>query len=101
MTFTITGKAAERLRRIRWRKKAEGHVRIITEKRGGSQWVFKMGFDTQREGDELIMSQGVAVVMDRQTARELDGMTVDYAQTGGKGVFTFSRNPPSDQESPT
>jgi iron-sulfur cluster assembly accessory protein len=92
VTFTLTEKAAERLRRIRWRKKAEGHVRIVAEKRGGAQWVFQMGFDTQREGDEKTESQGVSVVMDKQTAKALDGMTVDFEGTGGKGTFTFTRS---------
>ena len=93
MTFTITEKAADRVRRIRWRKKAEGFLRIIAEKRGGTQWVFQMGFDAQREGDEKSESQGVSVVMDKLTAKALDGMTVDYTQSGGKGTFVFTRTP--------
>lgn len=93
MTFTITEKAAERLRRIRWRKKAEGFVRIVAEKRGGSHWVFQMGFDSQREGDEKTESRGVTVLMDKRAAKALDGMTVDYTQIGGKGTFTFTGSP--------
>lgn len=91
MTFTLTEKAAERLRRIRWRKKAEGFVRIVAEKRGGAQWVFQMGFDAERDGDEKIESQGVVVVIDRQTAMALDGVTADYTQSGGRGTFVFTK----------
>lgn len=92
MTFTITEKAAERLRRIQWRKKAEGFVRITAEKRGGAKWLFQMGFDTQRDGDEKTESQGVTVVMDKQAAKALDGMIVDFEGTGGKGTFVFARS---------
>lgn len=91
MTLTLTQNAVERLQRIRWRQKADGFVRIKAEKRGGAQWVFQMGFDIEREGDEKTESQGVIVVMDKQTAKALDGMTVDFEGSGGKGTFTFKR----------
>jgi iron-sulfur cluster assembly accessory protein len=93
VTFTLTKKAADRLRRIRWRKKAEGLLRIIAENRGGAQWVLQMSFDAQQKGDEVTESQGVTVIMDRRTAKALDGMTVDYTRTGGKGTFVFGRSP--------
>lgn len=91
VTLTLTQKAAERLQRIRWRQKAEGCLRVKAEKHGGAQWVFQMGFDVEREGDEKTESQGVIVVMDKQTAKVLNGVTVDFEGTGGKGTFTFRR----------
>jgi iron-sulfur cluster assembly accessory protein len=90
--LTLTEKAAERLQKLRRLKQSKGFLRIMAEKRGGTRWVFQMGFDAQREGDEKTESRGVTVVMDRQTAKALDGVTMDYTQTGGRGTFVFLRD---------
>ncbi|MBF0292425.1 MAG: hypothetical protein HQK86_09745 [Nitrospinae bacterium] len=96
MTLTLTQKAAERLQRIRWRQKAQGFVRIKMEKSSGTQWIFQMGFDVEREGDEKTESQGVTLVMDRTTARALDGTTVDFEEIEGKGIFSFKKTSAPD-----
>ena len=89
--FTLTGKAAERLHEIRWLKQTKGFLRIALEKRGENRWVFQMGFDAERKGDYKTESQGVITLMDRRTAKALDGVTVDFTQTAGRGTFVFTR----------
>ena len=92
IVFTLTGKAAKRLRKVRWLKQPKGFLRIVLEKRGETRWVFQMGFDVEREGDCKIESRGVIAVMDRRTAKALDGVTVDFTEHGGRGTFTFTRS---------
>ncbi len=89
--FTLTEKAAERLHKIRWLKQDKGFLRIMAEKRGETRWVFQMGFGAEREGDYKTESRGVIVFMDRLTAKALDGVTVDFTETGGRGTFVFTR----------
>lgn len=89
--FTLTEKAAERFRKIRCLKQREGFLRIMAEKRGETRWIFQMGFGAEREGDYKVESRGVITLMDRRTAKALDGVTVDFTETGGRGTFVFTR----------
>lgn len=71
-------------------------MRIKAEKSSGVQWIFQMGFDVERKGDEKTESQGVTLVMDRTTAKALDGVTVDFEEKEGRGTFSFKRTAAPD-----
>lgn len=90
--LTLTEKAAERLHKVRWLKHGKGFLRITAEKRGQTRWVVQMGFGAEREGDYKTESRGVVTLMDQRTAKALDGVTVDFTETGGRGTFVFTRS---------
>jgi len=48
--------------------------------------------DVERHGDEVVTHEDqIVLVLDRETARELDGVTLKYKHTGEGGGFTLLR----------
>lgn len=54
-------------------------LRIFVESGGCAGMQYGMALDAPREDDEVCERDGVRVVIDPQSARFLDGSTVDYA----------------------
>ncbi len=65
-------------------------LRIALESGGcsGSQYVFS--FDTQKETDQVITSEGVSVLIDNETAEKLKGSVIDYVQDFASEGFSIN-----------
>ncbi|MDW8437008.1 MAG: iron-sulfur cluster assembly accessory protein [Chloroherpetonaceae bacterium] len=84
------GAAAEVKRIIAENKIPEGYkLRVGVTGGGCSGLSYALGFDQQKENDELFTSNGVEILLDKRHAIYLAGTTIDY-QDGlqGRG-FTF------------
>jgi Fe-S cluster assembly iron-binding protein IscA len=87
----LTQKAAERVRRIKRIKKAEGFLRIRAARQGENRWLFEMGFDGARVGDMKVETCGLTVIMDTTTWKVLERAVVDFEGSDAKGEFTFTQ----------
>jgi iron-sulfur cluster assembly protein len=90
--INLTAGAAAEVRRIMADNKIpEGYkLRVGVTGGGCSGLSYSLGFDQQKEGDEIFTTQGVEVLLDKRHAIYLSGTTVDYMDgLQGRG-FTFN-----------
>lgn len=90
---SLTAGAAAEVRRLIAAEDRRGQgLRLGVAGGGCSGLVYKVEFDTRRDGDLVIAQDGFDVYLDRKSAIYLRGVTVDHqAGLGGRG-FQF-RNP--------
>jgi iron-sulfur cluster assembly protein len=90
--ISLTAGAAAEVKRIMAENKIpEGYkLRVGVTGGGCSGLSYALGFDQQKENDELFTSNGVEILLDKRHAIYLAGTTIDY-QDGlqGRG-FTFN-----------
>jgi iron-sulfur cluster assembly accessory protein len=89
----LTPGAADEVRRLLVAEQRDGQgLRLGVAGGGCSGLVYKVEFDTRRDGDLVVPQDGFDVYLDRKSAIYLRGITVDHqAGLGGRG-FQF-RNP--------
>jgi iron-sulfur cluster assembly protein len=92
---TITENGAERAREILARNNKEhAAVRVFVKSGGCSGYSYGMAVDDRElEGDTLVESNGVRLVVDRMSAPFLQGAVVDYLETMLGGGFSVVSNP--------
>ncbi|MBK8166916.1 MAG: iron-sulfur cluster assembly accessory protein [bacterium] len=90
---SLTPGAAQEVRRLLVAEQRDGQgLRLGVAGGGCSGLVYKVEFDTRRDGDLVVPQDGFDVYLDRKSAIYLRGITVDHqAGLGGRG-FQF-RNP--------
>ncbi|MBM4129930.1 iron-sulfur cluster assembly accessory protein [bacterium] len=90
---SLTKGAATEVRRLIAAEGRQGQgLRLGVAGGGCSGLVYKVEFDTRRDGDLVIAQDGFEVYLDRKSAIYLRGITVDHQSgLGGRG-FQF-RNP--------
>lgn len=90
--ISLTAGAAAEVNRIMAENKIpEGYkLRVGVTGGGCSGLSYALGFDQPKEGDEVFLSNGVEILLDKRHAMYLSGTVVDY-QDGlqGRG-FTFN-----------
>lgn len=90
--ISLTARAAAEVNRIMAENKIpEGYkLRVGVTGGGCSGLSYALGFDQPKEGDEVFLSNGVEILLDKRHAMYLSGTVVDY-QDGlqGRG-FTFN-----------
>ncbi len=93
MMIQLTEKAAGQVRRLQVVHGVEGHfLRLFVESGGCSGMEYGMSFDGTKEGDHRIETQGVMVLVDRESMSHLKGSEVDFDDgLTGKGFEV--RNP--------
>ena len=65
-------------------------LRIAIRRQNDGGFHYQMGFDDQlEESDEQIQSQGVLVVLDKESAQRADRMTIDFVDIEGTMEFIF------------
>lgn len=67
-------------------------LRILLEAGGCSGYQYGFVYDNQKEGDHIISSDGVSVLIDSQSAQLLRGSTIDYKEDFGSEGFAI-QNP--------
>lgn len=94
----LTGRAAEQVRHIREDEDLEEdlHLRVAVEGGGCSGLSYKLGFDYESEEDEVIMSQGIKIIVDPKHMMYLKGISVDYPDGLDARGFTFD-NPNANE----
>ena len=91
--ITLTPRAAEQVRRMQSAQGAhERRLRIFIETGGCSGLQYGMSFDDPKEGDAAFESEGVAMLIDAESLRHLEGVSVDF-DDGLHGKGFEIRNP--------
>lgn len=67
-------------------------LRIFLEAGGCSGYQYGFMYDDKKEGDQVISSDGIAVVIDPQSAQLLKGSVIDYKEDFGSEGFAI-QNP--------
>lgn len=91
---TLTETAGEKLKTLMVEEQRQSQsLRLAITQGGCSGFSYRIGFDDgPREGDIVLESQGIQVVVDPISARYLDGVEVDYVESLMGGGFAI-RNP--------
>lgn len=87
----LTERAADQIRKIRSDENLDEdlHLRVAVEGGGCSGLSYKLGFDHKSEEDEVIVSQGIEVIVAEKHMMYLKGMSVDYPDGLNARGFTF------------
>ena len=56
---------------------------------GCSGWIYKLGFATPNQSDRLYQSNGIDLVIDPDSIKYLNGLTLDYSEDLMGGAFRF------------
>ena len=68
-------------------------LRIYLEAGGCSGYQYGFTYDHKKEGDEVISSDGISVIIDSQSANLLKGSVIDYKEDfGGEGFAIQNPN---------
>lgn len=90
--ITVTQSAAQQVMRSIEESNALGlPLRIAIHSQGTTaSFHYQMGFDDKvNEGDEQVQSQGVLLIVDKDSAPLAKGMTLDFVDIEGQMEFIF------------
>ena len=92
---TLTETAAKKVMDLRLEEgKPEWGLRIRVVGGGCSGMSYELGWEDQpAEGDNVIESHGVKVLIDSQSARYLDGSEIDFVENNMMGAGFAIKNP--------
>lgn len=87
----LTERAARQVRKIREDENLDDalYLRVAVEGGGCSGLSYKLGFDHKSDKDEVIVSQGIEVIVDSKHMMYLKGIAVDYPDGLDARGFTF------------
>lgn len=88
---SLTERAADQVRSIRKKEDLDEDLclRVAVEGGGCSGLSYKLGFDHQSDEDEVIVSNGVKIIVDPKHLMYLKGISVDYPDGLDARGFTF------------
>lgn len=89
--FTLTKNAAEEIRRSADAANMDGMaLRVAAAKNQDGSIKYAIGFDDTREGDTLLISEGIDVLIDEVGKALLNGTTMDFVEMEpGQHNFIF------------
>jgi iron-sulfur cluster assembly protein len=91
MTIRLTENAAKHVQGALVKRGKGLGLRLGVKKTGCSGWAYKIEYaDAQAQDDVRFESQGVTVLVDRQSLAFLNGTEVDYARDGLNQSFKFN-----------
>ncbi len=87
----LTERAAKQVRKIRSDENLPKklYLRVAVEGGGCSGLSYKLGFDEKSDEDEVIVSQGMEIIIDPKHMMYLKGISVDYPDGLNARGFTF------------
>lgn len=87
----LTERAAKQVQKIRKDEALdeELHLRVAVEGGGCSGLSYKLGFDHKSDDDEVLVSQGIEIIVDSKHMMYLKGISVDYPDGLDARGFTF------------
>jgi iron-sulfur cluster assembly protein len=82
LKLTLTEKAAEKVKlAMQKQEKPKTGLRLYVAGGGCSGFQYGLAFDDKTDGDHVIDSHGVSILVDEQSAQYLDGSEVDYVES--------------------
>lgn len=96
--FKITAAAAEQILRAAEAQDDEGILRVAAKIDDDGEIVYGMGFDEERENDEIVESEGVTILISPRSQELLAGATLDFVELH-PGEFQFVFLNPMDADS--
>ena len=82
LKVTMTEKAAEKVKlAMAKQEKPKAGLRLYVAGGGCSGFQYGLAFDDKTDGDHVIDSNGVTLLIDEQSAQYLEGSEVDYVET--------------------
>ena len=82
LKVTMTEKAAEKVKlAIQKQEKPKAGLRLYVAGGGCSGFQYGLAFDDKNDGDHIIESHGVTLLVDEQSAQYLEGSEVDYVES--------------------
>ena len=94
----LTERAADQVRKIRQQESLDEQLclRVAVEGGGCSGLSYKLGFDRRSDDDEVLVSQGVEIIVDPKHMMYLKGISIDYPDGLDARGFTFD-NPNAEE----
>ncbi|CAM3047393.1 iron-sulfur cluster assembly accessory protein [Paenibacillus sediminis] len=89
--ITITETAADKIKDMLAQEEVPNmFLRLGVRPGGCSGFSYAMGFDDEESADDVYMDiQGLKVVVDKESVKYLDGLEVDFKESGMSGGFTI------------
>jgi iron-sulfur cluster assembly protein len=82
LRISLTEKAAEKVKAaIEKQGKKDAGLRLYVSGGGCSGFQYGLAFGEQSDGDQVIDSHGVKILVDEQSAQYVDGSEVDYVES--------------------
>lgn len=82
LKISLTEKAAEKVKAVIEKQgNVNSALRLFVSGGGCSGFQYSLAFDDQNDGDHIIDSHGVKILVDEQSAQYLDGSEVDYVES--------------------
>jgi iron-sulfur cluster assembly accessory protein len=82
LKVTMTEKAAEKVKlAMQKQEKPKAGLRLYVAGGGCSGFQYGLAFDDKNDGDHIIESHGVTLLVDEQSAQYLEGSEVDYVES--------------------
>lgn len=82
LKITLTDKAAEKVKVVLEKQgKKDAALRLYVSGGGCSGFQYGLAFDTKSDGDHVVESQGVTLLVDEQSAQYIDGSEIDYVES--------------------
>ncbi len=91
--IAVTQKAAEHIKHALATQESEVlPLRISVVNGGCNGHEYRLGFDNEAEGDQKFDSEGIEIVVDKESQPFLSGLELDYVETLEGSGFIF-KNP--------
>lgn len=91
--ITLTARAARQILTMQKETASEDKtLRVLVEAGGCSGFQYGMSFDTEKEGDQKLVSEGVPMLLDASSLAYLDGSLIDF-DDGLQGKGFEIKNP--------
>lgn len=91
LKVTLTEKAAEKAKAAMEKQGKSGSVlRLYVSGGGCSGFQYGLAFDQKNDGDHVIESHDITIVVDEQSAQYLEGSEVDYVESVMGEGFTVN-----------
>ena len=95
----LTPSAVRRLKTLLSEHPEESRVRLSIIQENENKIVHRITLeDAASEEDRVQDCDGITIVMDPSTARRMDGVILDYAETGNKTGFRFRHAEPATDD---
>ncbi len=87
----LTGRAARQVLKIKEKENLgdELYLRVAVEGGGCSGLSYKLGFDIRTDEDEVVISQGLEIIIDPKHMMYLNGIEIDFPDGLDARGFTF------------
>lgn len=94
LNISLTDKAAEKVRvAMKKQGKHDAELRLYVSGGGCSGFQYGLASDQRNDGDHVIESHGVKILVDHQSAQYLDGSEIDYVESVmGEGFMVNNPN---------